>query len=440
MWNINYSLLKLVPPEKSGYDFISTHWVLIPYREIGLNLLVRKEQELPLLYEVVLKLVECNYNNVQKVSDLTGLGQEVLISVIGEMSRFELIYLKSNSILLTPKGVLAINNLKKITIEKEQLNRIYIDTISGEFINVDNLLKKRLSKYPWIDEIVDIDDNFINSNFDAFDEYYKKRQEDYEDKSIVKNEIYQILGKEYAKLHYIEKKLYVYRNMRDNDIVYEFEGDMNNIYGQAFTRQMEMGMGARKILKRKSDVDKYLTEALVIDNEKQCSLSRLIEYAKKSSGSNNGEELEKLYFCDRDLLDKEYMEILYLLKYIKPHELLISSSEISHILNDDIIGIILSQIDNINAIHIIYNSKEYNSDKIVAKLLNHKDKSKVKIDSKKDVSETNIILYPHCAINIKYYPIKVDNDYLVQEKAEVCFNIEKVTQILNDLREYQGRV
>ncbi len=123
MWNITYDLNRLIPPRKSGYEFIKTIKLYIPYKEIGLTILVRKEQPLPFFYETILKLVDCKCNEIISISELTGVEEEILNDVVGEMSKLDLVYVKSNIITLTPKGRTALNDLKKTVIEREEINR-----------------------------------------------------------------------------------------------------------------------------------------------------------------------------------------------------------------------------------------------------------------------------------------------------------------------------
>ena len=48
------------------------------------------------------------------------------------------------------------------------------------------------------------------------------------------------------------------------------------------------------------------------------------------------------------------------------------------------------------------------------------------MDWTKDITESNIILYPQCLINIRYNPIPVGKDYLIQEIPEITFDKELI--------------
>lgn len=88
-----------------------------------------------------MKLVDCKYNEIHNISELIGVEEEILNDVVGEMSGSNLLYIKSNIITLTPKGKESLNKLKRTVIEKEELNRIYINAITGEIKDLDRTYK-----------------------------------------------------------------------------------------------------------------------------------------------------------------------------------------------------------------------------------------------------------------------------------------------------------
>ncbi|NLZ35777.1 MAG: hypothetical protein GX889_12950 [Clostridiales bacterium] len=432
MWNITYDLNRLIPPLKSGYNFIKSIKLYIPYKEIGLKTLIRKEQPLPFFYEIILKLVDCKYNEIYNISELTGVEEEILNDVVGEMSGLDLLYIKSNIITLTPKGKESLNNLKKTVIEKEELNRIYINAITGEIKDLERTYKKPAYMSPCLDEKIKITDEFITNHFSDFNEYYQKRQEDYEVKeqhNNIRNEIYQIIGKEYEKLCYIEERAFVYKNIRDNDLLFECENDPENIYGNTLAKQVYDCTGARRFLVAPFNCAKYLGIQVGIDSEKKENTEKLIQVLSNNAtlDNKNKEEIEEYYFVDRYLLENEYYDILTSLKNIKPSEVIISSGKLSEILDYDVITA-LQTILNKTKIYIICDKNEYKISQLKSKVMNYmqKKRSRIKWIEQENITQTNIILYPQCLINIKYNPIPVGKDYLIQEIPEITFDKEKI--------------
>ncbi len=302
------------------------------------------------------------------------------------------------------------------------------------------MYKKPTYKNPCLDEVIRITDEFITSHFNDFNEYYQKRQENYEVKGQshnIKNEIYQIIGKEYEKLCYLEEKAFVYKNIRDNDLLYECENDPDNVYGSTLAKQIYDCVGARNFLDTPYHCGKYFNTKVVIDKEKEENTQKLIQVVENNSasGSNNTtKDIEEYYFSDRYLLEKEYGYILTSIKDIRPTEIVISSGNLSEVLDDNVIATLQASLDNAK-IYIICDVNENRISKLKSKMLNHKQKKRNRIQwiERENINQTNIILYPRCAINIKYIPITVDKDYLIQEIAEITFDTEKVLQQKNSL-------
>lgn len=431
MWDITYNIKKMIPPQKSGYNFLKTIKLFIPYKEIGLNILARKEQPLPFFYEIILKLVDCKYNEILSISNITGVEEEIIIDVIGEMSINNLIYIKADLITLTPAGKLALNDLKKNVIEKELINNIYINSITGKIEDLNKIYKKPQFRSPCLDGKIKITDEFITGNFNNFNEYYQKRQEDYDTKGqgvIAKNEIYQIIDEEYENLCYIEETAHIYINVRDNDLSYQCKNDVDNIYGTNLARQINNSTGARNFLDNRFKCEKYLNENIVIDEEKRQNTEMLIKLVESNDFNKNlNEEVYKHYFTDRYLLEKEYLEILLLIKAIKPSEIIISSGVLNEIINHNVIVGLHEALDYAK-IFIISDCEERNIAKFKNTIMDAKKKRKNNIQwvSSSDVKETNILLYPKCGINIKYKPIPVGKDFLIHEIADITFNSQKI--------------
>jgi len=434
MWSISYDLKRLIPPQKVGYEFIKPFKLYIPYKEIGLKVLVRKEQPLPFFYEIILKLIDCKCNEISHISELTGVEQEILNDVVGEMCRLNYAHIKSNTIILTPKGKEALNSLKNTLIEKEEINKIFINAITGKIDDLDFFHSRPDKNCPCLDEIVKINEDFINNNFNSLNDYYQKRQEEWEVKNFTtntKNEIYEITGIEYEKLCYLEKKAYVYRNIRDNDLVFECENDIDNRYGILYSKQISNSTGARNLLVNKFEAEKYLPNSFIRDDEKEQVTQKLIALIKTANLTNKRdyEEVESSYFTDRYLLDSEYIEILSSIKHIRPTEIIISSGNLSSILNHNIIAGLHINLDRSNVI-IISNSNEWGIKSIKDNFLNtkHKRKDRLQWYDRNDIKQTDIILGQQCAIKINYIPISVGKDYLIREVGEIIFDIKEVQQ------------
>lgn len=433
MWNVTYDLKKNIFPEKKGYQFVKSINLFIPHREIGLNVLVRKEQQINLFNETILKLIDNKCNSIANIAELTGVEEEIVIDVVGGMANLDLVYLKSGLLILTPRGEEVLKTLKETIIEKEEVNRIIINAINGKITEVDHSYSKPNVNCASLDEKIKIQEEFILKNFEVFNEFYQKRQEDLdvgEFNGI--NEIYQILSKSYEKLCYIMIKTYIYENLKDNDIIFDCESDKDNNYATILASQVHYSTGARNFLKNKFEAATYIDNPTLIDNEKERKSEELIQFIRtnKSDKLINNDEFDKKYFTERYLIENEYIDILLSLPIIRPTEIFILSNDLSEILSDSIITSIQQVLTNFNTkLTIICNKQDRKGLKLKNKIIDQNQKKKKIMTHwvEKDILvEESILLFPYCIMSKGCQAKKFDNDYLIKEFVDISFDKEKI--------------
>ncbi|MZK49042.1 hypothetical protein [Clostridium beijerinckii] len=433
MWNIDYDLKKMISPQKEGYEFVKTLKLYIPYKEIGLQILVRREQPLQFFYEIILKLIDCKCNDIDTISRYIGVEKEILNDVIGEM--YNWVYINSNILTLTPEGKNALKTLKQIAIEKEDINKIFINAITGKIEELENVFKKPKDDNPCLTETIRISDEFIRMNFNSFNEYYQFRQEEYDNRGLgIKNEIYQIIKKQYERLCYAEKKVFIYRNIRDGSLMYECDNDPDKTYSTTLAKQISNCPGARKILKSPYNIQRYLIHELNENIELKENTKALVDIIKNNEYSSDEviQQIQKHYFKNRYLLENEYMEIILAINKIKPSEIIISSDCLNKILNHNNIASLHMSLHNCNVTILSY-GKEYRIQDIKKKVMSIQSKfrNKIKWTEKDNIKQSDIVIYPYCAINIMYVPINVDKDYIIKEVAQITFD----KKIINEIKE-----
>ena len=60
-------------------------------------------------------------------------------------------------------------------------------------------------------------------------------------------------------------------------------------------------------------------------------------------------------------------------------------------------------------------------------------KNKIKWIEKENINQTDIVIYPYCAINVMYVPIRVDEDYIVKEVSQITFDTKIVAETKDKL-------
>ncbi|OMD33631.1 hypothetical protein BSK56_33940, partial [Paenibacillus borealis] len=88
--------------------------------------------------------------------------------------------------------------------------------------------------------------------------------------------IYQILSVEYEKLCYSFKKVFIYKDLKDNDLIFECENDKDNIYANTLADQLHFSTGARNFLKNKFEMEKYKKSLTSLDVDRYKNSQQLI--------------------------------------------------------------------------------------------------------------------------------------------------------------------
>lgn len=431
---ITYDLKEMIS-EKSGYEYIASKKLYIPIEEIGLNVLIRKQQQLLFFYEIILKLISNGITYINQISEITGVEEEILNDVVADMSVEQLVYPIGGNLKLTIIGKQALSKLMQEVIEKDFFNKIFVDCITGKIYDSINIVDRRKHNNPWLEKEINIDNEFIMKKFNEFNRVYMERQEEYNTDTlgIVKyKEIYQIIKKEYGTISYLEKNIKVFRNESDNSFIFETGSDEDNDYILSFRKQLENRFGANEIFVNQRNFPKNINTNFVECREKIVNLNNLTESIKNS----NEEDIEKYYEKDRYLYIGELEKILLNIKKISPSKIVISSKCLREILNNDVIQILNSILDR-TEVTILADKAEWKIEDLKLNMLNKKNNKKNNIQWKYSNNELNkdiVILYPYCIIERFKVPIKYDEQkYILKDVATISCEIKNIDLMLNSI-------
>lgn len=415
MWNLKSSIRELIIPSIAGHDFICKTSLYIPFKHIGINALVRKEIPLPLEEEMILKLLKLKHKKICDISQFMGIEEDILGHILGEMSLKELIYVKGEIITITPKGENTLKKLLQIVIKQETISLV-LDGISGEFSNEQNGKNKIPRGCPCLDTNMIINQDFLEKNISDIEKQYIDIQSAYNENAsmVSNNQIYQLIDLDYDNTVYVEKKLLIYKNSKDND--FSFEICSNDNYVAEVRKQISYSSGMKPLLRSKMDIEKYRSNSSDIDSVLRENFDKLNVAIRE-----NGIDIDDLYFKNRLMLDKEYIEILLQIKDIKPQKIYISSSALDSVCNGSVMPGLYNFCDKI-PMCIVYDENDYKSKMSAQSISSAKKKINMIKDSK--LSKTQIILYPHCVINVEYVPHFIAGSYILQEIPTIYFDEE----------------
>lgn len=121
-----------------GFDLIHFSEIAFPVWKVNLNLLMLKEISLNVVDEFILKLVDVGVGKIEEISNTLGINDEIVknssISLIrNDVLRFSQ---KTNSLVLTDKGIEALEAIK-IVVPEERSFSFYVDGITGDYQSIE---------------------------------------------------------------------------------------------------------------------------------------------------------------------------------------------------------------------------------------------------------------------------------------------------------------
>jgi predicted transcriptional regulator len=437
---------KYIPPQNIGYQFIKRAMVYIPYQEVGLSILERKEAQFSFVYETILKLLAQGINNIDQMALLLGLDDDIYKEIIAQMAVEDLVNVSEMSLTLSPKGKQALQDFKKIVIVKSQINRVFTNLITGEIEAEENNNFFDRPKPNCMcldqDQNLNMDIQFFRDHFTEIENIYNKEKADENDFNThpeVIQSLYRILDIVYQETKYLVTNCFVYINEEDSSLLFSFENDKNSVYAATAMSQVSNNITSAMNLFRGYELPNYTK--LDYSEEKERALKELISLLEQRSKTTiPTEEIESKYFQDRYMLDGEIRDILVNCKDYKPHKIIICSFNIKDFLQDNNLMDTLLSLNTVTNITFIYNSKEHNISKSINWILekaSEKDKKRLAFRTFPDdilINYSIILCQPGFVINIVYEEIKFNEQRcLLKEKADISFDTIKIDETLKKL-------
>jgi predicted transcriptional regulator len=439
------TLKNYIPPKNTGFRFVKRAVVYFPIKEVGLHILERKQQRLSLVYETILKLISLGIKDIEKMAELLGLEVDVYKEVIAQMSQEDIIYVTELTMGLTSKGKEALQDQKKVTVEKNQLNRIFVNQLTGEIYDDEpnSLIERPQPSNMCLDGVVNADLDYFRNNFITLSEIFKKNSasEVIFSKTDEESYLYRIIDIAYENTHFASKSCYVYISEDDNSFMFSFENDKDSQYMTIALNQINKSYsGAQKIFDNGIQVK---AQKIEYNEEKGKALNNLLALLEKRSKTTvSTESIESLYYSDRYLLDGEIRDLLISCEEYKPKHIIIISPFIKRLFEDNYIVDILASI-NAENITIYYDQTEYGvvrSLEFFARQIGDNKKDVLNLYplyNEIDITGSKIIIDPGFQICVGYEKVQDNSGHeLIKKIAEISFDKIKIQKFLTDFDEY----
>lgn len=302
----------MLPPKNDNYNFIKKLKIGYPIYKINIKILRREDKEVPYSYEVILRLLLCDINNMKQISGILGLEEYVVRNILAEMYAREYVYMIGNNPVISVKGKKLLNTLKMMEITEDKLT-LYVDGINGN-IEMD-MSAQKASNNNLLKELIKVDKDFLNQKFANIDDLYKKYQEeefaDFKHSSIY--ELYDIKEIQSKTILYKYKEVYIFENAGQIDFCFRNKIDNEGEYIESLANEYKNKpsiLDIKQIEGKRKDIDILKAYRDELNKNKMLMI--------ESTKIKDETEFEKMYYSNRELLEDEYSEaILNGLKTIK---------------------------------------------------------------------------------------------------------------------------
>ena len=429
-------LKKSIPPQISGYKYLKKVKIYIPILEIGLSILEKQEVKLSFVFETVLSLVSYDIHDIEMIQKVLGLDKEILKEIISQMAIEDLVSISEMQITLAPKGSNALHEHKKNLVVKSQLNKIFINRISGKLSDeIPYLLDKIETSEICLDSIITPTIEKLRGNHKEIDKiYYRQQERSSSYNELRKSSLYRILDIIYDNFRYMEKYAFIYLNEKDGSLLSIFNDDEDSLYATTLNNQIDKNIDSvMNMFKYKSN--KNYAKTIIHESEMKIGLEELIKSIQSRDYDHNSEHANKNYYSSRYLLENEVDDFISSINHYKPKTIYIISGYLHQLFR------VHSLIDAIHTnkceVIIQYSSNESNIENFIVWLkreINGHDVKFVPVDNDTLIDYSAIICDPGFRIDINYEEVAINQHrVLFIEHSAITFSDGNANNLLSDI-------
>ena len=294
----------MLPPKNNNYNYLKKIKIGYPVYKINIKILRREHKEVPYSYEVILRLLFENINNIKQISGILGLEEYVVRNILAEMYARDYVYLIGNNPVISVQGKKLLNTLKMMEITEDKFT-IYIDGINGK-VEIDENVQKGTNGN-LLKELIKVDNDFLNEKFADIDDLYKKYQEEELDgfKNASIYELYDIKEIQSKTILYRYKDVYIFENNGQIDFSFKNKIDNEGEYIEALANEYK---NKPMILDIKQIEGKRVTADNLNEYREELNKNKMSMIENARIKDEN--EFNKMYYSNRELLEDEYIEFI----------------------------------------------------------------------------------------------------------------------------------
>ena len=147
--------------KNDGYFFIKHDEIYVPIIRTILSITKRSFYSLPLLDEIVLRLINEGVQEIDELVNILGIDRKLLEVTLADLSVKDVIYCTTNRCSLLAKGKQALRELRTVQRKKDTIKNVYLDPINRKII-------LEHEKYQFVDK-VNVNDKKLDAEFEVND-------------------------------------------------------------------------------------------------------------------------------------------------------------------------------------------------------------------------------------------------------------------------------
>ena len=414
------SLADINVRKNDGYIFVKRDEIYVPIIKTVLSITKRSFYSLPLLDEIVLRLINEGVQEIDELVNILGIERKLLEVTLADLSVKDIIYCTTNRCSLLAKGKQALQELRTIQRKKDTIKNVYLDPIHRKVIfEYDNY--QFLDKIYVNDKKLDVDFEvkdieIFKENIDVVNKIFLDEMDFYNDKTKSQpDELLSIDNIENAYVKFVRIPIYIYVSSEGIDIDIMAVNKKNDSLLLLFKSGIIDQIRKKKVLKNTFIKYRLRKPFIGVDLEENPNLKRDLQKYKKNKSNRDelGIIIEKEIFSDRKLFDEEF-EVLFKNLADECENIQIDVYHLDDWVKDDLSSRVL-QILNSKKVSLIRYNECYDFEKAFSCI----QKNMPKYPKNKVIQAT---------IN-SYFSVILDSHYVITGVPQDIILIDKNTRI-----------
>lgn len=367
MFNWQKEVGRHIPGEISGYDFVRSYPVFIPYQEVRLTVLERQIVALPFVQDCVMSSISAGVHDIGDLSAQFGIEEEIMVQIVAQLDSLHLVSVSMGRAVLTGKGEKVLKEQQRVQVSREETGLLYVNLISGKITD-----KRPLYIFPkqpprsslYLDEEYPTDLDFFRSHFEQVAEIYDSNNTSsaiFGHSSILNTNLYRITDVAYKRLLYVRERCSVFINQQDRSLRFRFSSGEES-YEKAASKQLQENKpGILRLLNTRR-----LPPPPNGTNAMPEFPSALIDAARAYSERREwAPAMESAYFQSRPLLDGEIIDMLENCADFRAKAIYLSLPICGEYLSDATISALTT---NVERLILSYDKDDYSANSIIQRI------------------------------------------------------------------------